>query len=140
MTTILSGAQKRTNLQAFVSRWDGYDGSERAEAQTFLNELFTAYGTNRKDAGVRFEDPQPRGDTTGFVDAIWDGVVIIEMKKPTEAHRLDTHREQALNYWRNSADPINQHPASRYVVLCAFSTMSRSSLNFGERPPSTCAS
>ena len=41
----------------FASRWSVYEGSERGEAQTFLNELFECYGTRRSDVAA-FEKPQ----------------------------------------------------------------------------------
>ena len=44
-------------LQVFAARWSVYDRSERAEAQTFLNELFTCYGTDRQ-AVATCEEPQ----------------------------------------------------------------------------------
>lgn len=36
----LSGEEIRRRLQVFAARWSVYDRSERAEAQTFLNDLF----------------------------------------------------------------------------------------------------
>jgi hypothetical protein len=47
-------------------------------------------------------------------------VAIVEMKAPKESHRLDVHRAQALDYWRNSADPAVGTPAPPYLVLCSF--------------------
>ena len=35
----LSGDEIRRRLGELASRWGGYQGSERSEAQTFLNEL-----------------------------------------------------------------------------------------------------
>lgn len=92
-----------------------YDRSERAEAQTFLNELFECYGVRRRDV-ARFEEPQ----AGRFLDLIWERVCIIEMKAPWEARRLAEHRAQALRYWAESANPASNTPAPRYVVLCAF--------------------
>jgi hypothetical protein len=109
-----TGADIRRALIEFATRWTSYHGSERAEAQTFLNELLACYGTHRQDVGARFE--QPTG--SGFIDMIWPRVCIIEMKRPSEATRLGAHREQALAYWRDSGTP--QTPAPRYVVLCGF--------------------
>ena len=90
-------------------------GSERSEAQTFLNDLFACYGVERRDV-ARFEEPQ----AGRFLDPIWPRVCIIEMKAPREAARLAQHREQALRYWIESADPAKNTPAPKYVVLCAF--------------------
>lgn len=114
---LLSGEQIQANLHAFAKRWATYSGTERAEAQTYLNELFEAYGQNRLDAGAQFEDPQPGG---GIVDLIYPGQVIVEMKAPAEAPKLETHRKQALDYWHHSDNPATGSPAPPFVVLCAF--------------------
>jgi hypothetical protein len=42
----------RRRLGEFAARWGGYHGSERAEAQTFLNELLACYGVDRQAAGA----------------------------------------------------------------------------------------
>ncbi|MGH3051265.1 MAG: DNA methyltransferase, partial [Gaiellaceae bacterium] len=111
----LTGEEIRRNLAAFADRWRDYRGTERAEAQTFLNELLECYGTSRSKV-ARFEEPT--GD--GFIDLIWPRVCIVEMKRPSQSGRLAEHRGQALEYWRDSGTP--QAPAPRYVVLCAFQT------------------
>ncbi len=110
----LSGDEIRRRLGELASRWGGYQGSERSEAQTFLNELLQCYGVDRVEAGARFEE-RARG---GFVDMIWPGVCIAEMKRPSEAKRLDTHRDQAFEYWKSVGRPGS--PAPPFVVLCAF--------------------
>lgn len=112
-----SGEEIRQALVAFADRWRDYGGSERAEAQTFLNELFASYGRDRREAGARLEDAHT---SAGIMDLHLPGVAIIEMKAPGEAGRLDRHREQALDYWRHSADVATERPAPDYVVLCAF--------------------
>lgn len=109
----LSGDEIRKNLEAFLPRWRDFAGTERSEAQTFLNELLAAYGTDRQAAGARFEE---RGGT-GFIDMLWPGVCIVEMKRPSEKDKLAEHREQAFGYWKRvSRDTGN---AGRYVVVCA---------------------
>ena len=111
----LTGEEIRTRLTAFAARWSVYEGTERAEAQTFLNQLFDCYGTDRGEV-ARFEE---RGEG-GFPDAVWPGVCLIEMKAPGEAKRLSRHREQAFRYWIASADAARGIPAARWVVICAF--------------------
>lgn len=39
---------------------------------------------------------------------------------PQRSGRLAAHREQAFGYWRRAADPAQNVPAPRFVVLCAF--------------------
>lgn len=111
----LSGEEIRQRLIPFAARWSVYDRSERAEAQTFLNQLFDCYGQDRSEVAF-FEEPQ----AGRFVDLIWPRVCIIEMKAPAEANRLERHRDQAFRYWRNASDPEKGIEAPRWVVLCAF--------------------
>lgn len=111
----LAGDEIRARLTRFAAHWSLYDRSERGEAQTFLNELFECYGSRRRDV-AEFEAPQEGK----FLDLVWPGVCIIEMKAPGEAGRLSRHRRQALDYWASSGDPDRGQPAPRWVVLCAF--------------------
>jgi len=106
----------RQRLVSFGAKWSLYAGSERAEAQTFLNELFACYGQDRLAVGARFEEQQ-HGK---FLDLLWPRICLIEMKRPSEASRLASHRKQALGYWSNAADPQRNVPAPEWVVLCAF--------------------
>lgn len=114
----LSTEEIRRRLEELAARWSVYEGSERAEAQTFLNQLFACYGQDRQRV-ARFEEPQ----AGRFVDLIWPRVCLIEMKAPSEASRLARHRPQALDYWRDAADPERGVEAPRFVVLCAFRTL-----------------
>jgi len=114
----LTGEEIRRRLEALAARWSVYDGSERAEAQTFLNQLFECYGQERGEV-AHFEQPQ----AGRFVDLIWPRVCLIEMKAPSEAGRLARHRAQALDYWRDAADPERGVEAPRFVVICAFRTL-----------------
>src|SRR5215216_4267231 len=108
-TAEFSAEEIRNNLVDFARRWSLYDGSERSEAQTFLNELFACYGTHRREAGAMFEEPQEGR----FLDLIWERVCLIEMKRPSEAKRLERHREQAFDYWRAAARPQRNLPAPK---------------------------
>jgi len=59
---------------------------------------------------VRFEEAQDGG----FIDMVWPGVCIFEMKRPSEADRLDAHRAQALRYWQRAGTARQAAPP--YVV------------------------
>ena len=108
-------------LEQLVHRWSRYSGTERSGSQTFLNQLIGAY-TGADDvfeAGATFEQIGPRDAGIGFMDLYWPDVAIIEMKAPKESGRLDAHRAQALDYWRNSADPTTGTAAPPFLVLCS---------------------
>lgn len=114
---MLEGATITERLRALVKRWKAYEGSEVSEAQTFLNELFEAFGMDRKAVGAEFEDSH---SSQGIMDLRWGSVCIVEMKRPSQTGKLAEHRKQALDYWHHSSDPTNDLPAARYVVLCSF--------------------
>lgn len=109
----IPGEEIRRRLEEFVARWRDYSGTERAEAQSFLNELLACYDVDRKGV-AHFEDPTG----AGIIDMIWPGVCIVEMKRPSEAGRLDEHRDQALGYWQDVSRRTGK--AGSHVVVCAF--------------------
>ncbi|MGH3362496.1 MAG: type IIL restriction-modification enzyme MmeI [Nocardioides sp.] len=102
-------------LRGFVAKWDGYAGSERAEAQTFLNDLFAAYGSDRRELGATFEFFAP---AAGFMDLHWPEVCLVEMKAPTVP--VQTAQAQVERYWRASSDPETGQSAARWIVICNF--------------------
>jgi hypothetical protein len=112
----MTAEEIKRNLVELARRWSLYNGTERAEAQTFLNELFAAYGQDRYEVGAHFEQEQ----AGRFLDLIWPRICLVEMKRPSEAGRLASHREQVFSYWRDAADPAQNIPAPQFVVLCAF--------------------
>lgn len=110
-----SGEEIRSALIKFAAKWGDYSGSEKAEAQTFLNELFECYGSNRQSAGAKFEDFK---SSAGFMDLHWPGTLIVEMKKPSVA--VKSARKQVHDYWLESSDPASDLPAARWVIICNF--------------------
>ncbi|MDQ4491747.1 hypothetical protein RBS60_16220 [Sinomonas sp. ASV486] len=110
-----SGEEIRAALVKFATKWGGYTGSEKAEAQTFLNDLFAAYGTDRLEVGGRFEDFK---SSAGFMDLHWPGNLIVEMKAPGIA--VASARDQVERYWKESADDDADVPAARWVLICNF--------------------
>lgn len=111
-----SGEEIQRALRSFVERWGAYSGSEKAEAQTFLNQLFECYGSDRRELGAEFEFYIPT--TGGFMDLHWPGVALIEMKAPTVA--VATAQNQVERYWRASSDRASSRPAARWIVICNF--------------------
>lgn len=115
MPAVRSGEEVQIALRAFVSRWSGCAGSERAEAQTVLNELLAAYGSDRHDVGARFEDFE---SSAGFMDLHWPEVCIVEVKAPDKAP--ESARDQVKRCWEESADDAADRPAARWVVIGNF--------------------
>jgi len=114
---MLSGEEIQAALRRFADGWRDYAGTERAEAQTFLNELLACYGVDRREVGAQFEYHRPGA---GFMDLHWPEWCIVEMKAPSRAARLSEHYQQVFDYWLSSSDDAEDKAAARYVVLCAF--------------------
>lgn len=112
-----SGEEIQADLRGFVGRWRDYGGTERAEAQTFLNELLGCYGVDRRDSGAEFEYHRTG---SGFMDLHLPERYIVEMKAPSRAERLSTHYQQVYDYWRSSSSFLEGRELARFVVLCAF--------------------
>ncbi len=110
-----SGEEIQQALRGFVGRWADYVGTERSEAQTFLNDLFACYGSDRRALGAVFEDFR---SLAGFMDLHWPGVCIVEMKAPNRDLRVAQH--QVDRYWRESSDFERGISAAKYIVLCSF--------------------
>ncbi|MBX4171856.1 hypothetical protein K3M35_25035 [Rhodococcus sp. DMU2021] len=110
-----SGEEIQKALVKFHKKWRNYQGSEKSEAQTFLNMLFDAYGSDRLEVGAKFEAFK---SSAGFMDLHWPGICIVEMKAP-HVHVTEA-REQVKRYWEESADDDADVPAARWVVLCNF--------------------
>jgi len=100
----LSWNEIKTRAAAFVLEWpdrllfaDSQTVREKAKAQTFETEFLKIFGVARKKAAlfeheVRFTD----GGERGYIDLLWKGHIIIEMKTPGKD--LDKAYEQAKSY------------------------------------------
>ena len=110
-----SGEEIQRALGSFVERWRDYSGTEKSEAQTFLNQLFECYGSDRRELGAEFEFFAP---TAGFMDLHWPGMALVEMKAPSVELRVA--QGQVERYWRASSDRSAGRPAARWIVICNF--------------------
>ncbi|QYF88554.1 DNA methyltransferase [Arthrobacter sp. PAMC25284] len=110
------------SLKTFVASWSGYSGTERAGAQTFVNQLVQAYtgveDPRTLDASHESHLPLDEGQRHGFIDFYWPEVVLVEMKGPKESVRLAEHRPQMLRYWKYCA--TDEVAAPPFTVLCSF--------------------
>ncbi|MBW3569058.1 N-6 DNA methylase [Candidatus Parcubacteria bacterium] len=103
----------RARSAAFAERWKGVS-SEQGERQSFWNEFFEIYGTDRKSVAI-FESAVNRlGRAQGFIDLFWPGLVIVEHKSLGKP--LDAAFDQAADY--ASFLPPKDHP--RYIITSDF--------------------
>jgi len=104
-----------TSFTDYVSKY--IKGSEKSEAQIFLDHFFMALGypDGLKGAGAdcEFRIYNETTHTTKFADLVWKPVVLIEMKKKDED--LSIHLQQVFSYWSHLVPDRPQ-----YVILCNF--------------------
>ncbi len=110
----LGDAEIRRRLTEFATKWGAWQGTEKSEAIPFLIDLLACFGTEKDGAGVRFEVKVP----SGWIDMLWPGVCLVEMKRPSETKRLAKHRDQAFAYWHESGTETDEPP--KYIVLSSF--------------------
>ena len=107
-----------TDFVAFVST--NIKGSEKSEAQTFLDRFFQAFGHGGVlEAGARYEEViknSSKTGKTGFADLVWDGRILIEMKSRGVDLRDRQIWEQAGRYYLR----LKKENRPRYVMFCNF--------------------
>lgn len=75
----LSWNEIRVRAARFAEEWKDAH-YERGEAQTFYNEFFEVFGVTRRRV-ASFEEPvRFLGDTRGYLDLLWKGVLLVEQK------------------------------------------------------------
>ncbi len=107
-----------TDFVAFVTA--NIKGSEKSEAQTFLDRFFQAFGHGGAiAAGARFEDAlssSSKKGKMGFADLVWDSRILIEMKSRGVDLRDRQIWEQAGRYYLR----LKKENRPRYVMFCNF--------------------
>ncbi len=119
MAKPLTFSEIRARLDAFVVEWRG-ETSERAESQSFWNELLTCFGIQRRRVAL-FEQRATRASTgnTGRIDIFWPKVIIGEHKS-AGAMTEDSAEVQAEDYLLGGDIPAQEMP--RYIVTSDFQT------------------
>jgi hypothetical protein len=109
------GWEQQQRAREFVKRWTG-ETHERAEKDTFWNELFQIYGIDRRARTVKYEAAARRATTgrTGFIDVFWPGRILVEHKSKGED--LVKAMAQAVDYLGHMEE--EQLPTS--LVVCDF--------------------
>ena len=114
----LAWNQIRPAAAAFAREWA--DASkENAEAQTFWNEFFAAFGVKRRSVAA-FEEPVKdlAGGSGGRIDLFWPGTLLAEHK--SRGKDLGRATSQAFDYCARLAAEGRVDELPRYVVVTDF--------------------
>ncbi|WP_434684460.1 DNA methyltransferase [Pseudanabaena minima] len=101
----------RTNIQAFLAKWQGSQGNERANYQTFFDDLCVALGVERPiPKGTVQGDPycfdkeikvfHKEGIKTNFVDFHREGHFLIEAKQGSDKPKQSSPKRGTESYLR----------------------------------------
>ncbi|KAA6436443.1 class I SAM-dependent DNA methyltransferase [Agrococcus sediminis] len=112
-------AEMRQAATEFASKWAGQSG-EKQLAQSYWTDFFHhIIGVpDLLAAGVDFEKPvRTETGSTGFIDVLWGGVVLIEHKSAGKS--LDVAEAQARGYLKVLPAPLR----APFIVVSNFATI-----------------
>jgi hypothetical protein len=113
----ISWNEIRQNAIRFSREW-AEEHREDAEAKTFWDEFFAAFGMRRRTIAT-FEEPVRRlSGSYGFIDLFWRGVLLVEHK--SRGGDLDKASSQAFRYLQDLARENRPDDLPRYVILSDF--------------------
>ncbi len=97
----------------FSKEWAGTT-NEEAEAQSFIEAFFNVFGISRKKVSMFEHRVKKLDDTDGYIDLLWKGMILIEMK--SRGKNLDKAYHQAKEYIQR----LEQNEIPRYILVSDF--------------------
>lgn len=125
----ISWTEIKSNALTFSEEWKG-ETREAAEAKPFWEEFFRIFGLKRR-LYATFEEPvRKQSGSSGFIDLLWPGVVMVEHK--SRGQSLDKAQSQAFDYiqWLGREKRLDEIP--RYLILSDFSHFRLNDLESGK--------
>lgn len=116
----LSLAEIRANAMKFSAEWADAS-SERAEAQTFWNELFAVFGLKRRLVATFEEKVKNLKKAYSRIDVFYAGVMLGEHKSKGED--LSAAKSQAFDYVQSLSREGRDGEAPQYIVVSDFETI-----------------
>ncbi|WP_312820025.1 DNA methyltransferase [Kaistella carnis] len=109
----LSWNEIKDRALKFSKEWaDTYN--EEADAKPFLDEFFNVFGITRRKIGTFEHRVKKLDDGNGYIDLLWKGVILIEMK--SKGKNLDKAFIQAKEY----TNGLQQHELPKYILVSDF--------------------
>jgi type II restriction/modification system DNA methylase subunit YeeA len=110
---VLSWNEIKDRALKFSKEWKDTT-SEEADAKSFLDAFFDVFGITRKKVGTFEHKVKKLSDADGYIDLLWKGVILIEMK--SRGKDLKKAFQQAIDYTHG----LKQNELPKYVLVCDF--------------------
>lgn len=111
----LSWQEIRIRAAAFAREWDG-EGYEKGQTQLFYRDFFDVFGMPVRRLAALEEPVKRLGQSRGYVDLFWNGVLLVEQK--SVGRSLRKSKAQALEYFPYLKDA----ELPRYLLRSDFQT------------------
>ncbi len=111
----LSWNEIRARAAEFAREWENA-GYEKGETQSFYDSFFRIFGVERRSVARYEENVKKLGDSSGFIDLFWPGVLIVEQK--SVGRDLAKAKKQAGEYF----DALPERDRPRYILVSDFQT------------------
>lgn len=109
----LSWNEIKDRALKFSKEWEDTH-NEEADAKPFLDEFFNVFGITRRKIGTFEHRVKKLDDGNGYIDLLWKGVILIEMK--SKGKNLDKAFIQAKEY----TNGLQQHELPKYILVSDF--------------------
>jgi hypothetical protein len=109
----LSWNEIKDRALKFSKEWAD-TSNEEADAKPFLDAFFEVFGVPRKKIGTFEHRVKKLNDTDGYIDLLWKGVILVEMK--SKGKNLDKAFTQAKDY----AHGLKQNELPKYILVSDF--------------------
>jgi hypothetical protein len=109
----LSWNEIKDRALKFSKEW-AETSNEEADAKPFLDAFFDVFGVPRKKVGTFEHKVKKLNDADGYIDLLWKGVILIEMK--SKGKNLDKAFAQAKDYVHG----LKQHELPKYILVSDF--------------------
>src|SRR5690606_18638830 len=110
---VLSWNEIKDRALKFSKDWEGTH-NEEADAKPFLDAFFDVFGITRRKIGTFEHRVKKLDDGNGYIDLLWKGVILIEMK--SKGKNLDKAFIQAKVY----TDRLKEHELPKYILVSDF--------------------
>lgn len=97
----------------FSKEWEN-TSNEEADAKPFLIEFFEVFGISRRRVASFEHKVKKLGDHDGYIDLLWKGTILIEMK--SRGKNLDKAYHQAKDYMSG----LSQLELPKYILVSDF--------------------